>query len=169
MSKINAMVKAVVASVIATAASIPSALAHCPVCTAATGAAVAAGRIYGINDGIMGVFIGAFALSTGLWVSNVLKKRHIALPGQAVLMGLASLVLTIVSLHIGKLFTGSPSHWGLPGLLTGILFGSMVCAIGYGAHHVARHYAGRNILPMQGVAAVLLSMIISVLVLGATV
>ena len=70
-----------------------SAYAHCPLCTA--GAAFAAGGAawLGISKAIIGVFIGAFAVSTGWWVSNLLKKKYI--PFQKPLIILLSFVTTI--------------------------------------------------------------------------
>ena len=50
--------------------------AHCPLCTA--GAAIAAGgAIYlGVSVIVVGLFIGAFAVSTGWWVAKIIKKQY---------------------------------------------------------------------------------------------
>lgn len=70
-----------------------SAYAHCPLCTA--GAAFAAGGAawLGISKAVIGVFIGAFAVSTGWWVSNLLKKKYV--PFQKPLIILISFITTI--------------------------------------------------------------------------
>ena len=54
---------------------IPSAMAHCPLCT--MGAAVAAGTAayFGVSQSVIGVFMGAFAVSMGLWFSRMIKKK----------------------------------------------------------------------------------------------
>lgn len=51
--------------------------AHCPLCTA--GAAVAAGGAVwlGVSPAVVAIFIGAFAISMGIWTSNWLKKKFL--------------------------------------------------------------------------------------------
>ena len=73
-----------------------NAYAHCPLCTA--GAAVAAGGAawLGISKAAIGIFIGAFAVSTGWWASNLLKRKYI--PFQKQLLILFSFVATIIPL-----------------------------------------------------------------------
>jgi len=75
---------------------IKSAYAHCPLCTA--GAAFAAGGAawLGISKAAIGIFIGAFAASTGWWASNLLKKKYI--PFQKPLLILFSFIATIIPL-----------------------------------------------------------------------
>jgi hypothetical protein len=69
--------------------------AHCPLCT--TGAAIVAGTaaMLGINQMSIGVFVGAFALSTGSWFSNMLKEY---IPYQKVIVILSSFLLTVFPL-----------------------------------------------------------------------
>lgn len=73
--------------------------AHCPLCT--VGAAVAAGGAawLGINNTVIGLFIGAFAVSMGWWVSNLIKKDYI--PYQKLILILVSFITTV--LPISKL------------------------------------------------------------------
>ncbi|MBI4454145.1 hypothetical protein HY636_05875 [Candidatus Woesearchaeota archaeon] len=51
--------------------------AHCPLCT--VGAAFAAGgaAYLGVSRAVIGVFIGAFAVSTGLWFARIIKKKYL--------------------------------------------------------------------------------------------
>ena len=64
---------------------IESVHAHCPLCTA--GAAVAAGGAawLGVNNAAIGVFIGAFAVSMGWWISNLIKKRYVPFQRQLII------------------------------------------------------------------------------------
>src|SRR3989338_5154840 len=64
---------------------IESVYAHCPLCTA--GAAVAAGGAawLGVNNAAIGVFIGAFAVSMGWWISNLIKKKYIPFQRQLII------------------------------------------------------------------------------------
>ena len=76
--------------------SVQVAYAHCPLCT--MGAAFAAGGAawLGVSKAAIGIFIGAFAVSTGWWVSNLLKKKYI--PFQKPLIILLSFITTILPL-----------------------------------------------------------------------
>jgi len=69
--------------------------AHCPLCTA--GAAVAAGgaAAFGVSTVVIGVFLGAFAVSTGWWVGRMLPKK---VPLQLPLLVVLAFVTTIVPL-----------------------------------------------------------------------
>ena len=75
---------------------VKSALAHCPLCT--MGVAVAAGGAYwlGVKTIVISLFVGAFAVSTGWWVSKLVKKDYFKYQRLAIIM--ASFVLTIVPL-----------------------------------------------------------------------
>ena len=50
--------------------------AHCPLCTGAVGAAAVTANYYGLDNSIIGIFIGAFAISTGLWFGLKVKKKY---------------------------------------------------------------------------------------------
>ena len=71
-------------------------LAHCPLCTA--GAAFVAGgaAILGVHRMVIGVFIGAFAASMGVWFGRVLRKRF--MPLQKTIIFLLSYLLTVLPL-----------------------------------------------------------------------
>ncbi len=74
----------------------PAALAHCPLCTIGA-AAVAGGAYYlGVKTIVIGIFIGAFAASTGWWLSNIIKKQYIRY--QRLILVLLSFALTIIPL-----------------------------------------------------------------------
>ncbi|MBI4144668.1 hypothetical protein HY493_00485 [Candidatus Woesearchaeota archaeon] len=149
----------------ATLASIPAALAHCPLCTAATAVAVGAGRIYGVDDGIMGVLIGGFLVSSALWVNNALKRRNwVMFPGQGIAIVVASLILTIVGFQKGGLFTGA-MLWGMPRLLSGMLAGTGVAMVGDGVHASLRSSNnGKNHIPLQGMIILLATLLIATIV-----
>ena len=68
--------------------------AHCPLCTA--GAMVAAGgaAYLGVDSIVIGIFIGAFAVSMGLWISKLIKKQYV--PYQTYLLVLISFLTTVL-------------------------------------------------------------------------
>lgn len=73
--------------------------AHCPLCTVGAVAAAGGAAWLGVNNMVIGLFIGAFAVSTGWWVSNLIKKKYI--PYQKPIIILVSYITTI--LPISKL------------------------------------------------------------------
>ncbi|HLD18620.1 MAG TPA: hypothetical protein VJB90_01260 [Candidatus Nanoarchaeia archaeon] len=86
--------------------------AHCPLCTIGVAAAAGGASLLGLNDGVIGIFVGAFAISTGWWASGLIKKKYI--PYQRLLLITFSFIGTVVPLFI--LFKGFYplyiSFWG---------------------------------------------------------
>lgn len=70
------------------------ALAHCPLCSAATGLAAVVAASLGISTGPVGVFAGAFAFATGLWLAPLIRRQFI--PHQTIVLAIASFLLTIL-------------------------------------------------------------------------
>ena len=64
---------------------IESAHAHCPLCTAGAAAAAGGAAWLGVNNASIGVFIGAFAVSMGWWISNLTKKRYVPFQRQLII------------------------------------------------------------------------------------
>ena len=147
------MLKKAGAGVVALGASIPSALAHCPLCTVATGVAVGISRWYGVDDALIGILIAGFVVSSGLWVNNILKRRKaVVVPFQGTALVLLSLILTVVGFKSGGLFIGPP-YLGLPRLLTGMVFGTVAGGAGEGLHAYLRSVnQGTNFIPLQGIS-----------------
>lgn len=77
-------------------ALVKSAYAHCPLCTVGAAAAAGGAAWLGVSKIVIGVFIGAFAVSIGWWVSNLIKKQYV--PFQRPLIILFSFVTTIFPL-----------------------------------------------------------------------
>lgn len=71
-------------------------LAHCPLCTAGAAVAVGGAAWLGVSKIIIGLFIGAFAVSTGLWFSRIIKKKYI--PYQTLLIVVFSFIATVIPL-----------------------------------------------------------------------
>lgn len=56
---------------------INSVSAHCPLCTIGAGA-VAGGAVWlGVSKVVVALFIGAFAMSMGMWFSRIIKKQYV--------------------------------------------------------------------------------------------
>jgi len=61
-------------------ALVPKAVsAHCPLCTAGAGALAILAASFGVSSVVVGVFVGAFSLALGLWLSSTVKKEYVRL------------------------------------------------------------------------------------------
>jgi len=120
------------ASIIAT---LPKVMAHCPLCTAATIFGVGITRSIGLDDSIVGVFVGAMLVSSALWVNNLLKKRNIG--GNAFLrissITLATFVLTALSFYYAGIFGPANTYriFGIEKILFGSISGGIVSVIAF--------------------------------------
>src|SRR3989338_1201458 len=87
--------------------------AHCPLCTA--GAAVAAGGAVwlGVNEAVVGIFIGAFAVSMGLWFSRIIKRKFIPFQKTAiVLLSFLTTVIPMLALFNSSIYPLYLSYFG---------------------------------------------------------
>ncbi|MBI2583353.1 MAG: hypothetical protein HYW25_01680 [Candidatus Aenigmarchaeota archaeon] len=151
--------------------SIP-AFAHCPLCTAATGAVVAGARVAGIDDAVVGTFIGAFIVSTGFWTTRIINKtfnkklltaaRYHKLQNifNPYMLSAVFAVMTIASFYVSGLLGAMPEYtfiFGMERLLFGIIMGSILSAASFRFHSLARSmHQNRNYFPMQGIIMPLL-------------
>ena len=54
-------------------------MAHCPLCVVGAGAAGAAAVWLGVSKVVVALFLGAFAMSMGMWFARIIKKKYIPL------------------------------------------------------------------------------------------
>lgn len=139
--------------------------AHCPLCTAGVGVGVAAARYLGLDDAIVGLFLGGFVLSTALWAGSSLKKR---VPFQNALLVLLSFALTIIPLYFAGLFEGA-QLFGVNRLLLGVVLGCLVSYAGLLASKKVKEKRGSVLFPFQTIAFVLLSLVLASAVIFLTV
>lgn len=140
---------------------VPSVLAHCPLCTAATGAAVVATREAGLNDAIVGVFVGGLIISTGLWFNNILKKRVKPLPLQGVMMVLISFILTIITLKTAGLLNGLEKLFGLNSLVVGSIAGTLLSIVAFSLSNQIKKKSGKTLFPFQTIVLTLVMLVIA--------
>lgn len=103
--------------------------AHCPLCTAATGAGIVLAEKYGVDGAIIGLWVGAFIISTALWFDRILKKKY-NFPFQSILISALSLILTVMPFYFAGMFTNPVTVLGIDRLLFGILLGSILTFFG---------------------------------------
>lgn len=134
--------------------------AHCPLCAAATGMAVATTRIYGIDDLVVGLFIGSFAVSTALWMSNVAAKKKELIPHQAGIFTLLSLAITLATLYFSGLLDLQYQIFGVDRIFAGTIIGTAATFASFEAHKKLRMLNGnKNFVLGQGIILPLLSVV----------
>lgn len=140
--------------------------AHCPLCTAGAVAGVGVARFYGVDDSIVGLLLGAFVASTGLWVDKWLKKRKkkINFPMQAFILVLLSFLLLVIPLYMKGIITdfemvkSMPEHhsilgmgvYGIDKLLFGTIFGTLLISGVFSFSDYLKEKNGKRLFAFQG-------------------
>ncbi len=146
---------------------IPNVLAHCPLCTAATGAAVAVTRWYGLDDSIVGVFVGGMVVATGLWFNNLAKKFNKGkehLQFQSGIFLLLSFILTIITFYFADLMGPSNTFkiFGIDRILFGTIIGIIASFTAFKFHDMLRVFnRNRNYFPYQSILVLILMLAVS--------
>ncbi len=134
--------------------------AHCPLCTIGAGAAAGAAVWLGISKVVVALFIGAFAMSMGIWFSNIkyLKKKRF--PFQKTLIVLGVFLLTFIPLlpiisAIGPLYLSFIGEYGTTyafnySILSG-LFGGILVFSAPGLSKKLTQLRKGKMLPFQGI------------------
>lgn len=151
---------------------IPPVYAHCPLCTAAVGAAAVSAKYYGLDASIIGLLIGAFAISTGLWIGLKIKKEYFKF--QLPIIILSSFLLTVLpllavssdSFYFPILLFGSSGsflnkvYW-IDKMLFGSVIGALITLLAYYIHVYIKKIKGRVLFPFQGIAITIALLLIS--------
>ena len=154
------------------AALAPSVSAHCPLCTAAVGAAAISAKYYGLNVSIIGLLIGAFGISTGLWIGLKINKEFFKF--QFPIIVLASFFLTVIpllyisndSIYFPLLLVGEAGsilnkvYW-VNNVLLGSVIGGLVTLFAYYSHIYIKKINGKVLFPFQGIALTLAFLFVS--------
>ncbi len=102
------------------------AAAFCPLCVIATGAGVGLARWLGIDDIIIGLWLGGFSLSLSLFLNNLLVKMGRRIRFQSVLIFLAFTGLNFFLLYFGGFFGISSKIFGINKLVFGFALGTLL-------------------------------------------
>lgn len=140
--------------------------AHCPLCVAAVGAGILGAKSIGLGDAVVGLFVGAFAVSTGLWVSQKIRTRFIPLQSAGILA--ASFALTVFPLQpmatetlFVPVFLAGPSGtplnqaYFITAFLAAGILGGLITLAGGALHSWIKTRNGRVFFPFQGVVLTL--------------
>ncbi len=147
----------------------PPVMAHCPLCTAAVGTGLIITRSMGIDDSLVGIWIGAFIISTGLWLNKFLAKRFRTIPFQKTIILIAFFLLTVVPFYFTNLITFESTIFMVDRLLFGTIAGSILTLVGFYVGKAVRNAENKPMIPFQTIVVTVLILIISNLALTLTV
>ena len=136
--------------------------AHCPLCTGAVVAGAIGAKYLGLDITILGIFVGAFAISLGLWISRKIKNYF---KYQSTLILTSSFFLTIFpSLAFIKDMTYISllsKVFFVNKLLIGSIIGALVTLLAYKIHNHIKLKHGKVLFPYQGIVLTVLLLILS--------
>lgn len=101
--------------------------AVCPICTVAVAGGLGVSRWLGIDDSIMGIWIGGLILSSGFWMADWASKKTWKIPYPKLLSILIMILFVIPPLYMAKMI-GLPENtlWGVDKILLGTIIGSVL-------------------------------------------
>lgn len=145
--------------------NIPTAMAHCPLCTGAAVGGVELARYFGVDDSISGLLLGATIVSSALWFNKWLKKKVNFRFQEAVIVG-ASFFLFAVPFYYTGLITNfemvrsMPTHhsfaWlgplGIDKLLFGMILGMLLIWLTFTISDYLTERKGKVLWPYQSLS-----------------
>ena len=107
------------------------AYAICPLCTVAVGAGVGVSRFLGIDDVIVGLWIGGLLVSSSMWLFEWLKGKKVVKKESKKWLALGVAILMYALVLVPLKFTGIIGHpfntmMGIDKVVFGIVLGSIV-------------------------------------------
>jgi len=126
------------------------ALAFCPLCVVATGAFTGVFRWLGVDDAIIGLWLGGFTLSVSMLFNNFLIKRGKKIKFQLVLVLLFFYGFTVLSL----IWLGVPNPYnkifGFDKIFFGLFLGSLLLMLApYLDRFLRKQNQGRKLISHQ--------------------
>jgi len=131
--------------------------AICPLCTVAVGAGVGFSRSLGIDDAIVGLWIGGLLVSSCMWLFEWLRGKKIVKKGSEKWWSFGVAVLMYAMVLIPLKFTGIIGHplntmMGIDKVIFGIVLGSIVFfAAGKLHFYLKRRNREKGYIPYQKV------------------
>lgn len=131
------------------------ALAVCPICTIAVGAGLGLSRFLGIDDSVIGLWIGGVIISSSFWFASWLIKKYSWKIKENYLktgISLATALLILVPLYMSGI-AGHPLNtiWGIDKLVFGSILGSGLFLASIWADQKLRQLKGRQLFSYQKV------------------
>jgi len=145
--------------------------ALCPLCTVAVGAGVGLSRSLGIDDTIVGVWIGGLLISSSLWLADWIQKKKFAKKVSGWVWCLASILLMYAFALIPMKMTGligipNNTLFGIDKVLLGVILGSIMFFLGSKLHTFLKEKnKGKVYFPYQKVVVPVASLLIATIIL----
>lgn len=142
--------------------------AFCPVCTVAIGAGVGFSRYLGIDDTIVGVWIGGFILSSLLWLFNWIDAKF--KKKRSNIFNIATTIVTYAIVLVPLVVSGMIGHelnklWGIDKVLLGIIVGTIAFYIAQKINSCIKKRMNGNVLfPFQKVVIPVFFLLISTII-----
>ncbi len=145
----------------------PSVMAHCPLCTIGAGAAAGTAVWLGVSKVVVALFIGAFAMSMGMWFSKIPKKQYV--PFQKTLIITVIFLTTVLPLMpifsaVGPFFISFIGDYGktyaLNYSLASAFFGGAITFVSPKMSSSITKIRKGRMIPFQGVILTLALLII---------
>lgn len=133
---------------------------HCPLCSAGAGGAAGVASALGIGLEIVGVFLGAFGVATGLWMSQYVDKEYVPYQRQFLTLVIyLSFVLPVMPImnEYSSIYISMAGEYGsalnrtylVDHFLVGAFLGGVVVASTPHLSRIVSELRGRTI-PFQG-------------------
>lgn len=99
--------------------------AVCPICTIAVAGGLGISRWIGIDDSVMGIWIGGLILSSGFWMADFISKKTLKIPYPKLLSILVMVLFVVPPLYWSHIMgiVGN-TLWGIDKILLGTIVGS---------------------------------------------
>ena len=135
--------------------------AHCPLCTAAVGSGLVVARSMGIDDSVVGIWVGALIISSALWLNKFLVKRKKCFRFQKGIIVAAFFLLTIIPFYFSNLINFQYTFLGIDRLLLGTVAGCFITMLGFWTSGKIRSMNGKAVIPFQAIVVTVGILILS--------
>jgi cation transport ATPase len=119
--------------------------AICPICIIAVGAGVGIAEEFGVDDTVIGLWIGALIIALAWWTVNWLIKKNWNFKWRSPIVFISYYLLTAIPFYYsGLIGKGLNKIWGMDKLLFGIIAGSILFYAGEHLHfHLKRIHSDK--------------------------
>lgn len=133
----------------------------CPVCTVAVGAGVGALRVLGLDDLIIGLWIGALIVSSIAWTLDFLNRKNITFLFKKITVVFGFYALFLIPLYYMHIIgLEGNTFFGIDKILFGAMIGSIVFLVSvYFEKYLRKHNDGKVLFYYQKVIIPLLFLI----------
>jgi Ca2+/Na+ antiporter len=141
--------------------------AVCPVCTLAVGAGVGLAEYLGIDDVLIGLWIGALTVSMSEWIISYLEKKNWIFKGYKTVTHTIMFASVLLPLYFQGLMWNPIAInqlWGVDKLFLGILIGAIVFTAGVLEYRRYKRVHGHALFPFQKVVWPVAPVVITTLI-----